>query len=136
MRKTVALLMFAMVFFAMSAKTTWSLWGDTYTVDTLYHAKVGPGTTQTSLKVVGPVQLRVFYTTTDLTNENVDVTHVMAKDKLAGLATVSSMAKSKTKEGEQYFVGINADFFANSMPNSSSSHNLSCIFSKAFSSFK
>ena len=108
-----ALMMCAMM---ASASTTWSLWGGTYNVDTIYHAKVGPGTTQTSLIVNGPVQLRVFYTTTDITNKNLDVKHVMAGDKLAGLATVASMAKSKSKEGAQYFVGINADFFANSKP--------------------
>ena len=99
-----------------SASTTWSLWGDNYHVDTIYHAKVGPGTTQTSLIVNGPVQLRVFYTTTDITNKNLEVKHVMAGDKLAGLATVTSMAKSKSKDGAQYFVGINADFFSNSKP--------------------
>ena len=116
MKKTISLLMLSVIAFAASAKTTWSLWGDSYTVDTLYHAKVGPGTTQTSLLVEGPVQLRVFYTTTDVTNPNLEVKHVMAQDKLAGLATVSSMAKSKSKEGAQYFVGINADFFSNSKP--------------------
>ena len=105
--------LFAVVLYA---STTWTLQGSTYNVDTLFHAKVGPGTTQTSLKVVGPVQLRVFYTVTDLTNNNVDVRHVMARDKLAGLETVSSMAKSKSKEGARYFVGINADFYANNKP--------------------
>lgn len=115
MRK-ITLLVMMMCAMIASASTTWSLWGDTYNVDTIYHAKVGPGTTQTSLIVNGPVQLRVFYTTTDITNKNLDVKHVMAGDKLAGLATVASMAKSKSKEGAQYFVGINADFFANSKP--------------------
>lgn len=117
MKKTILLLLFLMIVtFVTTAKGTWTLQGESYEVDTLYHAKVGPGTTQTSLKVVGPVQLRVFYTTTDMTNKNLDVKHVMANDKLAGLATVSSMAKSKSKEGAQYFVGINADFFANNKP--------------------
>lgn len=116
MKKSISLLLLVIIAFATTAKGKWTLQGDTYNVDTLFHAKVGPGTTQTSLKVLGPVQLRVFYTTTDLTNNNVDVKHVMANDKLAGLATVSSMAKSKSKEGAQYFVGINADFFSNNKP--------------------
>ncbi len=116
MKKIISSLLFVVIAFVATAEGIWTLQGDTYTVDTLYHAKVGPGTTQTSLKVLGPVQLRVFYTTTDLTNNNVDVKHIMANDKLAGLATVSSMAKSKSKEGAQYFVGINADFFANNKP--------------------
>ena len=42
---------------------TWNLQGSTYDVDTLYHAVVGPGTTQTSLLVKGDLDLRIFYTT-------------------------------------------------------------------------
>ena len=56
---------------AMAVGKTWNLQGSTYNVDTLYHAKVGPGTTQTELKVSGALNLKVFYTTTDITNENV-----------------------------------------------------------------
>ena len=116
MKKVVLSGIFALIALVLNASTTWTLQGSSYKVDTLYHAKVGPGTTQTSLKVLGPVQLRVFYTVTDLANANVDVKHVMARDMLAGLETVSSMAKSRSKEGQQYFVGINADFFSNNKP--------------------
>ena len=116
MRKIWILLTVLCCVCTVNASKQWNLQGDTYTVDTLYHAKVGPGTTQTSLKVTGPVSLRVFYTTTNLDNEYVDVKQIKAGDKLAGLATVSSMAKNKSKDGEQYFVGINADFFGNSKP--------------------
>ena len=56
---------------AASANTTWTLQSKEYQVDTLYHATIGPGTTQTSLQLFGPSNLRVYYTVTDLTNPNV-----------------------------------------------------------------
>ena len=39
------------------ASGTWILHGKEYRVDTLYHAYIGPGTTQTSIKLAGPVNL-------------------------------------------------------------------------------
>ena len=53
------------------AADTWSLQGTTFTVDTLFHNQVGPGTTSTSLWFRNPANgdaLRVFYATMDLTN--------------------------------------------------------------------
>ena len=54
---------------------TVALAGVEYSVDTLFHAKVGPGTTETSLHLVNEAgqQLRVFYLTTDLTNPNTSI---------------------------------------------------------------
>lgn len=100
----------------VSASTTWTLQSKEYQVDTLYHATVGPGTTQTSLELSGPSKLRVFYTVTDLTHPNVEMRVVMAGDKYAACATVSSMAQGKTTSTEQYFAGVNADFFGNNAP--------------------
>lgn len=107
-----AVLTSAMVF----ASGQWTLQGNTYTIDTLFHAQVGPGTTQTSLSVVGPTKLRVFYTTTDLTNPYVEMQAVMANDKLGSGATVASIGKSHHKDGALYFAGVNADFFSGSYP--------------------
>ncbi len=98
------------------ASGTWILHGKEYRVDTLYHAYIGPGTTQTSIKLAGPVNLRVFYTTTDLKNENVDVRAIKHKDTLTGLGTVSNAAESHSTSNRSYFAGINADFFSSSMP--------------------
>ena len=40
--------------------------GVEYTLDTVFHAKVGPGTTQTQLQLDGPTSsLQVFYLTVD-----------------------------------------------------------------------
>ena len=91
--------------------TTWTLQGSTYTVDTLYHAKVGPGTTQTSLQVEGSLNLKVFYTTTDVTNPNVEMRVSKASNKIKAMRSVSGQSKDNSVEGAQYFVGVNADFF-------------------------
>lgn len=95
---------------------TVALAGVEYSVDTLFHAKVGPGTTETSLHLVNETgqQLRVFYLTTDLTNPNTSIEAIVAQDKVPGGATVSSMAKDHTVEGKNYFCGVNTDFFLTS----------------------
>ena len=87
--------------------------GETYTVDTLFHNQVGPGTMQTSLWLHNDLHhLRVFYSTMDMTNPYISLHGVSARDKLAGNETISSMAKRKSQPGRRYFVGINGDFFA------------------------
>ena len=111
MNKVVISLVSAFIAFAVSASTTWTLQGETYTVDTLYHAKVGPGTTQTSLALSGSLKLRLFYTTTDLSNPNVDMRVAKAGNVIKKTATVTNLSKTNSKEGSQYFVGVNADFF-------------------------
>ncbi len=95
-----------------------TLSGVEFSVDTLFHAKVGPGTTQTSLHLVSKAtpsqQLRVFYLTTDLTNANTSIEAIVAQDKVAGGATVSNMAKSHKSDTKDYFCGVNTDFFLTS----------------------
>ena len=102
--------------FSASAYTEWNLQGETYRVDTISHFYVGPGTTQTSLKLTGPTVQRVFYTTTDLSDDNVNVKVVKGKDTTRGLETVSSMCDTRNGNGVQYICGVNADFFSMSTP--------------------
>ena len=96
------------------ASVTWKVWNTDYRVDTTFHAKIGPGTTQTSLLLTGPdTTLTVFYLTVDLTDPYVDIRTVCATDHLAGAQTVTQMAESHSVEGESlYFAGINGGFFA------------------------
>ncbi len=96
---------------AYAVGKTWTLQGETYKVDTIYHAKVGPGTTQTSLQVSGSLNLKVFYTTTDLTNPNVEMRVSKAGNKIKAMRSVSGQSKDNSVEGAQYFVGVNADFY-------------------------
>lgn len=95
-----------------------TLAGVEFSVDTLFHAKVGPGTTETSLHLINKSnkgqQLRVFYLTTDLTNPHTSVEAIVAQDKVAGGGTVSSMAKSHTTDTKDFFCGVNTDFFLTS----------------------
>ena len=111
MKKILMFYVLMVVALMASASTTWTLQGKVYNVDTLYHAKVGPGTTQTSLALSGDLDLRIFYTTTDLSNPNVEMRVAKAGNVIKKTATVTNLSKSNSKEGAQYFVGVNADFF-------------------------
>ena len=46
-----AAIMAAFAVFGVSARGTWTILGQTYNVDTLYHATVGPGTVETELRI-------------------------------------------------------------------------------------
>ena len=94
------------------AGTTWPLLGVEYSVDTLFHANIGPGTSQTSLHFTnGTTHMRVFYTTIDMTNPWLTVRAVSGNDMTAGGEVVSSMAQRNDGPGHRFFVGINGDFF-------------------------
>lgn len=107
---------------ASFATTKWTLQGREYNVDTVFHAKIGPGTTQTSLALTGAQRLNIFYTTTDLTNPYVDIRVAQAGTRLTGGAKLSTMSDANTNVagGVEYFAGVNADFFGNSQPIGSS----------------
>jgi len=112
MKKNLLLLLIAMTCCTAWAGNTWSLLGDEYSVDTLFHAKIGPGTTQTSLYFTnGSTEMRVFYTTIDMTNPYLTLRTVSGADMTATGETVSSMAQRNDGEGHRFFAGINGDFF-------------------------
>ncbi len=97
------------------ASGTWDILGVTYTVDTLFHNQVGPGSLQTSLWFhTGTSTLRVFYSEMDMTNPYLSLRGVCATDMLAGNERVSAMAERKSAPGQRYFIGVNADFFSTS----------------------
>lgn len=117
MKKIITIAIAAMLTAATaSASTVWTMQGKTYNVDTLYHAKIGPGTTQTSLQLSGAQSLRVFYTTTDLTNPYVDIRVVKSGNQFTSVSTPETQQKLRDRNGARYFAGTNADFFANSAP--------------------
>lgn len=101
---------------AEAQKLEWDIQGKTYQVDTLFHAKVGPSTTETSLELSGAGKLRIFYTTTDITDPSVDLRVTKGANKLAGVATLSTMCKNATNSEARYFSGVNADFFGGTRP--------------------
>lgn len=94
------------------ASSTLDVRGVEYRVDTVFHAKVGPGTTQTSLQLRSNANpLNVFYLTVDRSVPGVSIRSVCATDKVAGTERTSTMAKRKSVNGLDYFAGVNADFF-------------------------
>ena len=84
-----------------------------FNTDTLFHAMLGPGTSQTSLfmRADNGRQMYVYYAKIDLTNPHIAFRTVMGHDQLAGTETVRGMSERKSKPGERYFLGVNGDFF-------------------------
>ena len=117
MRKSLAILLFsAAAAFNAGASTEWNVQGRKFNVDTLSHVEIGPGTTQTTLALSGPADLRLFYTTTDLTNPNVGLKVIMGKDNLTSNVTVPDMPGSHTDPANVYFAGVNSDFIGGMGP--------------------
>ena len=114
MKKTILIFAIAAATAVSAAATEqWTLQGNAYSVDTVYHAKIGPGTTQTTLQLTGSSNLMVYYTTTDLTDEHADIRVLKGNNRVGGAALekLSSMTERNSREGARYFAGINADFF-------------------------
>ncbi len=101
---------------SVQAKNTMTVKGVEYSVDTLFHSKVGPGTTQTHLELINGSgsRLQVFYLTVDKTTPGVSMRAVCATDKVAGNERPSTMAKRKSGNGVLYFAGTNGDFYSTS----------------------
>ncbi len=111
-KEILAILAISLSGMAAGASATYNLMDVPFTVDTLYHATVGPGTTQTSLLFHNDATtIRAFYFTFDVGTPYVRYSGVCAGDRLAGNETVSGMATRKSKPGERYFAGVNGDFF-------------------------
>lgn len=91
--------------------TTVNTGSGVYNVDTVFHAKVGPGTTQTSLHLTGPANLNVFYITVDQTTPGVSIRTLSGGDKVAGNGCTSTMARNHSHAGLHYFAGSNGDFY-------------------------
>lgn len=95
---------------AFAEKPTITLGGETMTIDTTFHAKVGPGTTQTALHLSGAHALNIFYLTIDKSTPGVSI-RVVNGSKLAGNMRVSQMAAQNSNETMNYFSGVNGDFY-------------------------
>ena len=101
----------------VGAANTVNLAGYEFGVDTVFHATVGPGTTQTSLhlhRLDSPQLLRVFYLTVDMKNPVVTFETTIAGNKLSGGATIPNQAEAHNSAEQNFFAGINTDFFITS----------------------
>lgn len=112
MKKQLSLILAAVVASGAvyAEKPTVTLVDEVLTVDTLFHAKVGPGTTQTSLHLSGAHPLNVFYLTVDKTTPGLSF-RVVNGEKLAGNMRVSAMSEKYSDERNLYFSGVNGDFY-------------------------
>ncbi|MDO4511353.1 MAG: phosphodiester glycosidase family protein [Bacteroidales bacterium] len=95
------------------ASTEYNVRGTVFQTDTLFHAMLGPGTSQTSLlmRSADRRQMYVYYAKIDLTNPYISFSTVMGQDHIAGTETVRSMSERKSRPGARYFLGVNGDFF-------------------------
>lgn len=84
---------------------------ETMTIDTIFHAKVGPGTYQTQLHLTGSAPLDVFYLKTDLTTPGVRMRSICPGGHTYGNARTSVMAQNASDENTLYFAGTNGDFY-------------------------
>ncbi len=76
---------------------------ETMTIDTIFHAKVGPGTYQTQLHLSGSAPLDVFYLKTDLTTPGVRIRSICPGGHTYGNARTSVMAQNATDDTTLYF---------------------------------
>ncbi len=105
--------LFFIVILAFAGNNQLNIDGVLFNIDTLAQAKVGPGTYYTALKYYTSTKsLRTFVLAIDVTNPYIRFESVLAKDSLVGTERVSAMASRKSKPGNVYFAGVNADFFA------------------------
>lgn len=96
---------------AMAQKPTIHLGDEDLAIDTIFHAPVGPGTTQTQLHLTGRFPLDVFYFTVDLTTPGVNLHAVCPGGRTCGTSLTSDMARKNSNDTTLYFVGTNGDFY-------------------------
>ena len=98
----------AIQFSAMAA--TWTLNGTSYTVDVTSTKTLSTGVTYSTAHVyTSSHHMRIFYTVTDLTNEDIAVRAMPGGSKLTNTATVATMASRITDATP--IVGTNGGFF-------------------------
>lgn len=96
---------------AMAEKPTIHLGDEDLTIDTIFHATVGPGTTQTQLHLTGRFPLDIFYLTVDRSTPGVSMHVVCPGGHTHGTSQTSKMAQNNSNENTLYFAGTNGDFY-------------------------
>ncbi|MEG1916344.1 MAG: phosphodiester glycosidase family protein [Muribaculaceae bacterium] len=89
--------------------------GKDFRIDTLRHVKVGPGTMYTALlyrATDGTKKFRGFFLTMDMKgHDNIEYRMELGNDSTLTVECISDVAKRKTKSGNYYIAGVNADFY-------------------------
>ncbi|MEG2403213.1 MAG: phosphodiester glycosidase family protein, partial [Muribaculaceae bacterium] len=94
--------------------------GHSFTVDTLQHTQVGPGTVYTSIKFTGEensLVFRTFFLIVDTKNNPyLNITCELGNDSIIGVETIRDHAVKRTKPGKYYIAGTNGDFYTTQTP--------------------
>ena len=110
MKKIFTILAIAASLQGVSAGTTITLGNVELTLDTIYHAKIGPGMTRTQLHLSGSQPIDVHYITIDRNSKGISFRATRGSSS-NGLEKTSAMGKRITGNGKIAIAGINGDFF-------------------------
>lgn len=110
MKKIFTILAIAASVQGVSAGTTITLGNVELTLDTIYHAKIGPGMTRTQLHLSGSQPIDVHYITIDRNSKGISFRATRGSSS-NGLEKTSEMGKRITGNGIAAIAGINGDFF-------------------------
>ena len=110
MKKIFTILAIAASVQGVSAGTTITLGNVELTLDTIYHAKIGPGMTRTQLHLSGSQPIEVHYITIDRNSKGISFRATRGSSS-NGLEKTSEMGKRITGNGIAAIAGINGDFF-------------------------
>lgn len=98
---------------AKAESASWSIGGKEYAVDTLQCFKNGPGTTLAELRLTnGSTKMKVWVTTTDLTDPNVAIKSINGTPIRSKSMILNDMIDTRKGDGNVYFLGVNADLFS------------------------
>lgn len=110
MRKIFTLIAIAASLQGVAASKTITLGNVELTLDTIYHAKIGPGMTRTQLHLSGSQPIDVHYITIDRNSKGISFRATRGSSS-NGLEKTSAMGKRITGNGKIAIAGINGDFF-------------------------
>lgn len=110
MRKIFTLIAVAASLQGVAASKTITLGNVELTLDTIYHAKIGPGMTRTQLHLSGSQPIDVHYITIDRNSKGISFRATRGSSS-NGLEKTSAMGKRITGNGKIAIAGINGDFF-------------------------
>jgi hypothetical protein len=97
---------------AMASRTA-TIQGTEYTIDTLRCVKIGPATNFVKLKFTSSSKkiLGYFITSGMKSNDLVEYRMELGQDSIKNGEKISSCAIRKTNDNEQYFAGVNGDYY-------------------------
>lgn len=120
MKRTIILLITSLLLLPLSLGAEVTLGGSAYSVDTLAHYMVGPGTYYTQVRLLlsdgGGSRRDVYVLQVDRRNPYVSVHTVLSNDSLEKGEQPSLMAQRKSEPGKRYFAGTNGDWWSTSRP--------------------